>query len=94
MMDIQRLILYAIFFSSAFFLWSAWQQEHAPPPQVAQQAPVNGTAKDAPPPSASTAPPTASPTGAAPGEQQPGAGHADRDRQPLEYAKNPHQLSP
>ncbi len=73
MMDIQRLILYAIFFSSAFFLWSAWQQEHAPPPQVAQQAPVNGTAKDAPPPSASTAPPTASPPGAAPGASVPAA---------------------
>ena len=73
MMDIQRLILYAIFFSSAFFLWSAWQQEHAPPPQVAQQAPVNGTAKDAPPPSASTAAPTASPPGAAPGASVPAA---------------------
>jgi YidC/Oxa1 family membrane protein insertase len=35
MMDIQRLILYAIFFSSAFFLWTAWQQEHAPPPAPA-----------------------------------------------------------
>jgi len=37
-MDIQRLVLYAIFFSSAFFLWTAWQQEHAPPPPVASKS--------------------------------------------------------
>jgi len=32
MTDIRRLLLFVIFFSSAFFLWTAWQQEHMPPP--------------------------------------------------------------
>ena len=57
-MDIRRLILFAIFFSSAFFLWNAWQQEHAPPPPPpvakAPAAPGQraGAAKDMPVPSA------------------------------------------
>ncbi|HTQ01286.1 MAG TPA: membrane protein insertase YidC [Casimicrobiaceae bacterium] len=63
-MDIQRLVLFAIFFSSAFFLWNAWQQEHAPPPPVAQKtavpAPEPGVpAKEAPPPAAATGAPSA-----------------------------------
>jgi YidC/Oxa1 family membrane protein insertase len=71
MMDIQRLILYAIFFSSAFFLWSAWQQEHAPPPPppVVKPAPsaVPGEAGSVPAPQATpAAPPTGSVPSAAP----------------------------
>ena len=66
-MDIQRLILFAIFFSSAFFLWNAWQQEHAPPPApVAQQVPAPAASKDAPPPGAQATAPATAP-GAAPG---------------------------
>jgi len=71
-MDTQRLILFAIFFLSGFFLWQKWQAEHAPPapPPIAQPA---GTAPGAaevpaapatkapapapvPPPTAGTAP--------------------------------------
>ena len=63
MMDIQRLVLYAIFFSSAFFLWSAWQQEHAPPPPppVVKPAPsaVPGEAGSVPAPQATPAAPPA-----------------------------------
>ncbi len=36
MTDIRRLLLFVIFFSSAFFLWNAWQQEYMPPPKSAQ----------------------------------------------------------
>ena len=50
MMDIQRLILYAIFFSSAFFLWSAWQAEHAPPPAVVKPATPGAVQGDVPAP--------------------------------------------
>jgi YidC/Oxa1 family membrane protein insertase len=60
MMDIQRFVLYAIFISSAFFLWSAWQQEHAPPaPAVSKPAPagVPGEAGSVPVPQATTAAP-------------------------------------
>jgi len=78
-MDIQRLVLYAIFFSSAFFLWTAWQQEHAPPPTVAsksvpgvpsQPATAPVPAKDVP-----TAAPAATPA-AAPGASPPPASTA------------------
>ena len=62
-MDIQRLILLAIFFSSAFFLWSAWQQEYGPPPpppvtQTTPPAPGQpaAPAKDLPVPSTTPAP--------------------------------------
>ena len=61
-MDIQRLILLAIFFSSAFFLWSAWQQEYGPPPPPVAQTttPAPGQpaapAQDLPVPSTAPAP--------------------------------------
>ena len=71
-MDTQRLILFAIFFLSGFFLWQKWQAEHAPPsppPSIAQPAGTTAAgAPDvpAPPPAqgpASAPPPTG---GAAP----------------------------
>jgi YidC/Oxa1 family membrane protein insertase len=89
MMDIQRLVLYAIFFSSAFFLWAAWQQEHAPPPPVVakSQAPLPAeTAPGATPPAASgrdvplpqaapaPAPAPASVPGSAPASAAPAGG--------------------
>ena len=64
-MDIQRLVLYAIFFSSAFFLWTAWQQEHAPPPPpVASKSAPSGVPAEtgtvpAPMPQAATPAPAA-----------------------------------
>ncbi|MCC6197820.1 MAG: membrane protein insertase YidC [Burkholderiales bacterium] len=72
-MDIQRLILFVIFFSSAFFLWNAWQQEHAPPPPpVAQKpaapAPATTPSKDVPAPQAvPAATPAPAPSAAVPG---------------------------
>jgi len=67
MMDIQRLILYAIFFSSAFFLWSAWQAEHAPPPAVVKPATPGAVQGDVPAPTPASAPPagTAAPASTA-----------------------------
>ena len=51
-MDTQRLILFVIFSMSAFFLWEAWQREHAPP---------------APPPAAVATRPSATTPSATPG---------------------------
>jgi YidC/Oxa1 family membrane protein insertase len=66
-MDIQRVILWVIFFSSAFFLWNAWQQEHAPPapPPVAQ--------KPVPPPSTASPATTQAPAPTAPVAGVPGS---------------------
>jgi YidC/Oxa1 family membrane protein insertase len=75
-MDIQRLILYAIFFSSAFFLWSAWQQEHAPPPPPVTQAPpaaIPGGAGSVPAPAPVPAPSTAAPPAGSVPAAAPGA---------------------
>ena len=69
-MDVRRLILFAIFFSSAFFLWNAWQQEFAPPPPpVAQKAPAapgqsSVPTRDVPAPSSGAAPTPAATAGA------------------------------
>ena len=48
-MDTRRIILFVIFSFSAFFLWQAWQQEHAPPPTVAQPSPTPGSGQSAAP---------------------------------------------
>ncbi len=48
MTDIRRLILFVIFFSSAFFLWTAWQQEHMPPPPPKSAQPATPAASGAP----------------------------------------------
>jgi len=59
-MDIRRSLLLAIFFFSGFFLWQAWQAEHAPPPVAAKvEAPASAQpgapAKELPAPSATPA---------------------------------------
>ena len=51
-MDTQRLILFAVFFMSAYFLWDAWQREHLPPPP-----PAAVTAPAAPAAAPASAPP-------------------------------------
>ena len=56
-MDIRRTLLLAIFCFSGFFLWQAWQAEHAPPPiapkvEAPASAQPGAPAKELPAPSA------------------------------------------
>ena len=55
MTDIRRLLLFVIFFSSAFFLWNAWQQEYMPPPPP-KAAPAAAPAAPGAAPAAAPAP--------------------------------------
>jgi YidC/Oxa1 family membrane protein insertase len=61
-MDTQRLLLFVIFLFSGFFLWEAWQKEHAPPPPVAAS---RSETKAADLPATAPSAPTAAPSQAA-----------------------------
>jgi YidC/Oxa1 family membrane protein insertase len=70
--DTQRLILLVIFASSAFFLWQAWERDHAPPPPPPAQRVEAPTKAGEPPstaapgvPAAATAAPASAPANAA-----------------------------
>ena len=62
-MDTQRLILVAIFCMSGYFLWDAWQRQHAPPPPPSAVVQPGAPAV----PGSSPPVPTASAPGAVPG---------------------------
>ena len=75
-MDTQRLILFGIFFFSAYLLWVNWEKEHRPPvpapaPAATQATPA--TRADVPPSTASPSAAPAAPSGAVPGAATPAA---------------------
>ncbi|MEO8507352.1 MAG: membrane protein insertase YidC, partial [Betaproteobacteria bacterium] len=65
-MDSQRLILFVIFTFAGFMLWQNWQQEHAPPPALVQQAAVPAAGQPATPPKDLPVPSVVSVPGATP----------------------------
>jgi YidC/Oxa1 family membrane protein insertase len=76
-LDTQRLILLLIFFFSGFYLWQAWEREHAPPPAPpAASAPAKpgeppavGVPSSTPSAPSAAVPAGAPPTAAAPAGQ-------------------------
>ena len=68
-LDTQRLILLLIFFFSGFYLWQAWERDHAPPPAP---APATAPAQPGiPPASVPSATPSASSPAAVPAAGAP-----------------------